>query len=504
MVMATLTSVASLTNSRGNLHDVSFPSFLSNSDDTFVRKLAESNRNISAQDVEEHHYLGNKKEDGEIGIFGAEKYFNGCMDEDSPRLTSIIPKHLQPKKDEQLNDHTVPMKPNIHPETPSINSESTWNSQSALLQSVQRKNSEAKTNKAHGKIGKNFLAVLGCKCSCSDKDFIDVDDDDEHIGEISFKRSSNAPMLQGKAISEEFTKGSLDLDDKLRSGSPVEEEDINCQNLEKLGIGMKKETCFSFPTSNSEAGNLSNKFIFRQEEVKQRKSLEVFGSPVHDKRSKSFRIGRKLSMFSWEEAPRMEEIDYSATSGGVYNDNESDASSDLFEIESHTGKFTQLLARQGSNATSDCPSPTTGYAPSEASIEWSVVTASAADFSVISDYEELRPPTTLPSPIKTFLTTVNAKPETSKETPRRRSSISFGCNSHKAVRVAGDAYKTNDKVFDPLVRRLSDSYMPLTRLHSESKLMDSDPRQRKHALSSHLLPGSHPSQSFRPSHIQQS
>ncbi|XP_043805251.1 protein PHYTOCHROME KINASE SUBSTRATE 1-like [Manihot esculenta] len=192
-----------------NLNDVSF---LSNSDDTFVRKLAESNRNVSAQDVEveEHHYLGNKKEDGEIGTFGAEKYFNGCVDKDSPRLTSIILKHLQPKKDGQLNDYMVPMKPNIHPETPSINSESTWNSQSALLQSVQRKTSEAKTNKVHGK---NFLAVLGCKCSCSDKDSIDVedDDDDEHIGEISFKRSSNAPMLQGKAISEEFTKGSLEM-----------------------------------------------------------------------------------------------------------------------------------------------------------------------------------------------------------------------------------------------------------------------------------------------------
>ncbi|KAG8645342.1 hypothetical protein MANES_10G056666v8 [Manihot esculenta] len=411
-----------LTNIDRNLHDVSFSSFLSNSDDTFVRKLAESNRNVSAQDVEEHHYLGIKKKDGEIGIFDAEKYCNGCMDEDSPRLTSIIPKHLQPKKDEQLNDHMVPMKPNVHLETPSINSEFTWNSQIALLQSIQRKTSEAKTNKVHGKIGKNFLAVLGCKCSCSDKDSIDVDDDDEHIGEISFKRSSNAPMLQGKVISEEFTKDSLDLDDKPPSGSWVEEEDINCQNMEKLGIRMKKETYFK--------------------EVKQRKLSEVFGSPVHDKRSKSFRIGWKLSMFSWKEVPRMEEINYSAISGGVYNDNESDASSDLFEIESHIGKFTQFLARQGSNATSDCPSPTTGYALSEASIKWSVVTASTADFSVMSDYEELKPPITLPNPIKTFHTTVNAKFETSKETPRHRSSISFGCNSYKAIRVAGDAYKT--------------------------------------------------------------
>ncbi|KAJ9172192.1 hypothetical protein P3X46_015459 [Hevea brasiliensis] len=506
MAMATLTSVASLTqalpleNSSKNLLDFSFSSLLSNSDETFVRKLAESNRNIGAQDVKEHHYLGKKKEDGEIGIFGAEKYFNGCIDEDSPRISSIIPRkyNLQPKKDEQLNDHMVPVKPKGHPATPSVRSESSWDSQSALLQCVQRNTSETKKDKVHRKVGKNFLAGLGCKCSCFHKD--SIDGDDEHIGEISFKKSPNAAVLEGKTITEELSKSSLDLDHKPRSGSRVKEENINCQNLEKWGIGMNKENCFSFPTSNSEAGSVPNKLQLRQEEeVNPRKSLEVFGSPVHDKRSKSFRIGRRLSMFSWEAAPRMEEIDYSATSGGVYNDNESDASSDLFEIESHTGKFTPFLARQGSNATSGCLTPTTCYAPSEASIEWSVVTASAADFSVMSDYEELRPPTTLPSPIKTIPTTVNAKSETSKDTPGRRSSILLGCNSHKAVRVAGDAYKTNDKAsFDPRLRRVSDSYTPVTRFQSETKLMGFDPRQRQQAFSTHLHPWSHPSQSFHP------
>ncbi|KAG8654103.1 protein PHYTOCHROME KINASE SUBSTRATE 1 [Manihot esculenta] len=489
MVMATLTSVASLTHalsldsSRRNLRDVSFSSFLNNSEEIVVRKLAESNQNVSSQ------------EDEEIGVFGAEKYFNGGIDEDSPRISrTVIPRkyHLPPKKDAQLNDHMVPIKPSVHPATPSVHSESSSNSQSALLRSVHRRTLQTKTNKVRGKIGKNIFAALGCKCSCSDKDSIDVDD--EHVGEISFKKSTNAAMLQGKAITEEeCIKAGLDLDHKPRSRSQLE-------GLEKLGTGMNKENSFRYPTSNSEAGNLPKKLQLQQESIKPRKSLEVFGSPVHGRRSQSFRIERRLSMLSWDAAaPRMEEIDYSATSGGVYNDNDSDASSDLFEIESLTGKVTPFLTRQGSDdVTSGCLTPTTCYAPSEASIEWSVVTASAADFSVMSDLEELKPPTTASSsPIKAFLNSANAKSGIGKDSPRRRrSSILLGCNSHQAVSVAGDAYKTNDNAsFDSRTRRTSGFYEPVTRFQAETKPMGFHPRQRQHVLSTHL-------QSFHSSYTQ--
>lgn len=48
-----------------------------------------------------------------------------------------------------------------------------------------------------------------------------------------------------------------------------------------------------------------------------------------------------------------------------------------------------MLTKQASDNTSCSMTPTTQYAPSEASIEWSVVTASAADFlSAVSDYDE--------------------------------------------------------------------------------------------------------------------
>ncbi|KDP41190.1 hypothetical protein JCGZ_15597 [Jatropha curcas] len=506
-------NLSSEINSNNNLRNVSFSSYLSNAEETFVDELAESNKKLIGQALEGIHFSssGRKKvaEDGEIGVFSAEKYFNGVIDEDSPRITKIIPrKYQQPKKEEISNDHIVPAKPavniqpatpkvNIQPATPSVVSESSRHSQTALLHNfVQRKTSSRKANKS----GRNFLAGLGCKCYCSDKDSIDVDD--EHVGEISFKKSPNpAALFQGKSvITKPVIKTSLDELDQTSLS-----DEIHSKN------GIKKDTCFSFPTSTTSNNSFSSvRFQIQEKQVlKPRKSLEVFGSPVNDdKRSKSFRIERRLSMLSWDTTknPKMEEIDYSATSGGgIYNDNESDASSDLFEIESLSGKVTPYLARQKSDVTSGCVTPTTCYAPSEASIEWSVVTASAADFSAMSDYEEFRPPPGPLSPIKTFAinNNLNTRFLSSKEIiPTCRPGIFLGCNSHKAVRVAGDGYTPNDKTnFDP---RVMHSYMPVAKCPAETKLlMGFDHRQRQHGFtSSHSLPRSHPSQSSHLLYIQ--
>lgn len=486
--MATLTSITSLSkplsleNNNDNLRDVPFSSYVNSSEETFVRKLGESSQNLSPNLTaqEKHHDLERKnEEDGEIGVFGAEKYFNGGMDEDSATITNTVARKYHHEKVEE-NDVVVPIKPKVQTGTPSVHSESSSNSQSALLQNFVRNPSRRKMNKAPGK---SFLAGLGCACSCSDKDSVDVNER-EQVGEISFKKSPNPVVVQSKAMTEEHIKTSLDLEHKTHSGSWVK-EDMHC--------GLSKENCFTFPTLNSvAAGNLPIKKQLQDEEaLKPRKSLEVFGSPIYEKRKKSFSLERRLTMLSWDLTPRMEETEFSATSGGVYNDDESDASSDLFEIESLTGKVTPLLARQVSDATSGCLTPTTCYAPSEASIEWSVVTASAADCSAMSDYEELRPPTAL-SPITALRTTTDAKTKTTKEIQRRRPSILLGCKSQKAVRVVGDAHKTSDKAsFDPRMRQLSDSYVPVTRFQAETKLAGFDSKQRQHALATHSFRQSH-------------
>lgn len=206
------------------------------------------------------------------------------------------------------------------------------------------------------------------------------------------------------------------------------------QESDKLEIELKKENCFTFPIINSGAVNMPAEMLFHDEEdEKPRKSLIVFGSPMYEKRNKSLSLEKRLSMLSWDATAR------------AY-DTESDASSNLFEIESLTGK----AVWQASDGPSGCVTPTTCYAPSKASIEWSIATVSAADFSVMSDYEEQRPATIVPTPSKMVGTTTTTKNTSSKDISRRCPNIMLGCKNHKAVRVAGDAYKTNQKAnFEP-------------------------------------------------------
>ncbi|XVE85869.1 hypothetical protein DITRI_Ditri17bG0125900 [Diplodiscus trichospermus] len=417
---------------------------------------------LTSTNQDEHHYSGRKKEeDGEIGVFGAEKYFNGGVE--AMKFECV-------KHEGVVN--LEPIKPVTNQGTPSVRSESSWNSQSALLQSVMRNPPKAKPSKVNRK---SFLSGLaGCKCYCSDRNSVDIDE--VQVGEISFKRPANGDVVQSQ---KNKTAASIQVN------KPTAEPWI-------------KEDLFSFPTMNSVG--IRPVRVPLQGEVDEigRKSLEVFGSPVLRRRNKSLNLERRLKMLSWDATPKAEDHQTEHSKGNYINDTESEASSDLFEIESLTGKANPFLAIQASDAE-----PSGCVTPSEASIEWSVVTASAADFSVMSDYEELRPPVTLPSPIKTFSSTTNAKVKHQKEFQRRRSGGLLGCNSQKAVKVAGDhANKTNDKTgFDPNMRRVSDSYMPATRFRAETKLAAAagfEPTQTPRILATRSLPHSH---SPRASHL---
>ncbi|TYJ00369.1 hypothetical protein E1A91_A13G082500v1 [Gossypium mustelinum] len=374
-----------------------------------------------------------KEEDGEIGVFGAEKYFNGAIDAAAgggPRPTKLIPKNLEYCTNQEVITNPEPMKPLIH--APSIRSESSWSSQNPLLHIVIQNPPQQKPSKSI--TAKSFLSCLpACKCYCFDRSSIDIE-----VGEISFKRPNGEVILQSKQ--------------------------------KKTAAGIK-EDLFTFPTMNPAVG-IRPVRVPLQGDVDEigRKSLEVFGSPVLGigRRNKSLNLERRLKMLSWDHhaIPKVEETENSKAN---CNDTESDASSDLFEIESLTGK--------------------PNYAPSEASIEWSVVTASAADFSAMSDYEERRPSMTLPSPIKTFYTNTT---KINKERPR--SGGLLGCNSSKTVKIARDAHKTNQKAdLDSRMRRVSDSYMPVTRFRAETKLEASafEPPRTPQILPTRSLPVPH-------------
>ncbi|KAM5567184.1 protein PHYTOCHROME KINASE SUBSTRATE 1 [Rosa sericea] len=483
-----------------NIRDASFSSYLSTNEETFLCKLGDqkSSRNLSPvitttspSKGDQHKHLGTRKkeEEEEIGVFGAEKYFNGVMDEDSSKSSSSTCSSRKFHVHQQrVNlDH---MKLKVQqPGTPSVRSESSWNSQSALLTSGSRnpkRTNKTSSNKAQRK---SFFATLGC--SCTDKNSVDVNED--HVGEISFKQNGAAA---NSGITTPHIKQSLDLVgealDKIKQtpDSRVKEEILmNNEKMDKLGTGLSRENCFTFPASKSRAvSNLPIKIPTFQEieDEKLRKSIEVFGSPVLEKRKKALGLEKRLTMLSWDaEFP-------AAKSGGTYtHESDSDASSDLFEIESLTGKNNPFLARQASDG---CATPTTCYAPSEASIEWSVVTASAADFSsAMSDCEDL----VRPSPTTT--TSAKAASMNKEMVPiRHRPTDLLGCKSQKAVKVAANAHRPyNQKtIIDPqmMPRKPEMPFMPSTRFQAEttSKLTGFDSRvQGQHALAPRSLPRAH-------------
>ncbi|KAI4381352.1 hypothetical protein MLD38_007431 [Melastoma candidum] len=216
-------------------------------------------------------------EDGEIGVFEAEKYFNGLIDEDI----------LSPGYSVELQQQQEPMKSSssqMSGMTRSTGSLQSWDSRALLLRRQRQQQQPRKVSEIRSK---SLLAfIICCRCGCDGDDSGDVRFRDGHEG---FDPRGQWPP--------------------------------------------------------------------------------------------DFVLEKKLTMLPWSDVvPRKE--DQNAP------DSCSDATSDLFEIESLTGKGSRLLTWHDAASVGD-------HAPSEASVEWSVVTESAAatEFS-FDDRSELTGKTT--------------------------------------------------------------------------------------------------------------
>lgn len=476
-------------NNNKHLHEATFSPYLNNNEGTFIGKFDESSQKLSPlmNNRKSPLHQGEKKEhNGEIGVFGAEKYFSEG-EGNTPRATNIAATKYLHQRDQEIALENMRYK--VQYGTPSIRSESTCNSQSTLLQSGMRNSQRNMKNKVQAK---SFLAGLGLKCSCSDKDSVDISN---HAGEISFNKTDTYGVVHGKTTPKKLFNAGLDANHSVKISKPHADllinTDVYFQKPEKMGmVGLNRENSLAFSKVNSGLGNNHLvKVQLQLEEEIPRKSIEVFGSPILNNKIKSLSFDKRLTMPSRDAiSSKMEEFDFSAKSGSNYNDAASDASSDLFEIESFKGKHNSFLDRQASDAASSCVSPT-NYAPSEASIEWSVVTASAA---VMSDCDEQMSEATIRSPIRIPFGSSNGKPKANREIQKQRPSMLSGCKSHKAVRVAGDAFRTYEKPSSTSKISYRTNTSQVTRFPTETRLGNSGARHgQQHGYATPPLKHSH-------------
>ncbi|KAK4780840.1 hypothetical protein SAY87_016946 [Trapa incisa] len=401
--------------SGNHVRNLSFSSYLNPTEEAHIHKVVlPGERSLSFNtepEVDRPFFLECKVQDGEIEVFEAEKYFNGeidCEDRLKGIMSSKKPIELERKKEEsegeqEGNTAVEPVRPRVNKMSiPSVGSDvCSTNSQSALLRNIVGNLSRKRIRKVYS--GWSLLSLMSCsRCSCSGKGFADDIVDDGSNSTAKFSSPVDAKSSEDCASSIHNIA--------LMSDGRVNEEIRTQKSRTRAGNYLAQKPCLE----------LSSLKLGHEEE--HRKSLEVFESPLFGK----IMLDTSIASATKEDISE------------VLNETGSDASSDLFEIESLTGKVNSYLTRHATDATPGCLTPTKGrYGPSEASIDWSVVTASAAEFSVLTNYEEM----------------VSGKPaaanfsgcgkNVTKEAPERpqMAGILLGCSNQKTVHVAGATRK---------------------------------------------------------------
>ncbi|KAK6924981.1 hypothetical protein RJ641_009307 [Dillenia turbinata] len=424
------------------LRDASFSFYLKKDEDNFVTKLAESIQSSSPtgnspQETPSVSFGRTKLVENEISVFNAEKYFKEDMLGEIQRVANDGVRNHRIKEADQLDPSR--MKPKPMPRIPSAFSEASWNSHTALLPNLQRIPSQSRQKSVNSKM---FFASFGCNGLCSDKKSVDVDNTSER------RKTADERVPRKEAIQLDQNPATMDAMKQSETRHLVQEENQS-QSFQTISIGLNNDyLAFPLGKPGLEKLTVGSKLEEEEEEKEReapRKSLEVFGSPKLKRGGIAANLERKLSVLTWDAIPKAQSIPTSAPSEATHEDVASDASSDLFEIENLPGS-SPFLTRQTSD--SSCITPI--YAPSEASIEWSEVTASAANFSTLSDCDESLPPDNIKttkeivSAATSKRTATIAKTRFGKEAMQNRSTGLLGCRSHKAVRVAESA--TSEKL----------------------------------------------------------
>ncbi|KAL8218791.1 hypothetical protein R6Q57_022164 [Mikania cordata] len=417
--------VANLTlQPQNSCREVSFSCYLNKSEENMIRELANH--------ASEHP---KSKQDEEIGVFRAEKYFKGEIEDGGDKKTIGFIDTKEKDEDFKEFDQSFPAnlrtdQTNMH--TPSVRLSVSCNSRSGLLphvkQSIRKTENRSKTG--------TFLARFGCNCinmkstqidekrlihvkenSKPDQFFNRMPDSDQKTDQVSTK------MLDRDLKPDQSSIKMLDSDQKTNQFSfrTNADDQKTGQLTSKFAEPSPKNNCPSFSVINSNNPNSNSSSNFKSNS----KSGNLAGKVQGDNNNGRLSLGKKLTLLNdWDMDIPTEYAKYISSSRRYNNDEDSDSSSDLFEIESFSPTGDSCFS---AHRKSD-------YAPSEVSIDWSVVTASAADFSVVSDYTGV----VRAGGGDRRYSDKNGQFRGKKDGQKKRAGILSGCGSHKAVRVAGD------------------------------------------------------------------
>ncbi|XP_047946142.1 protein PHYTOCHROME KINASE SUBSTRATE 4 [Salvia hispanica] len=352
-----------------------------------------------------------KIEDTEISIFDAQRYFSEHNTDPKqimkkqpiphdmlsvPRLSSVSSTDGYPARNFRTRSFHA---------TPTASSEASWNSQTGLLANppgavgVSLRNFHSNDGNRRSSAARKWS--FGRKCCCTGKKSVDVKDattsDSENQANYMCRNYKAKPLSRNCSARKDVVEIIRSVDG-FPQADPPRQQRISASGRPFVdGAGS-----FSFPLLNTNASQVvakpvlkpiitkPNTLILNPVEEPPRDSLEVF-QPVHEAV-----VPPVLRVVNTDD------------------DVVSDASSDLFEIESFSTQTTSypmyrrrdsldeapgFNARRfggqygGRRSVDEPPTPSVAgtecYAPSEVSIDWSVTTAEGFDRASVSNLSEI-------------------------------------------------------------------------------------------------------------------
>ncbi|KAM7259458.1 hypothetical protein ACFE04_015199 [Oxalis oulophora] len=382
--------------------------------------------------------------DSEISIFDAQKYFDESNIEPKPirKPTVLVPPAAENKvmvNLEQISENlNIPRissassadgfgrnfyKAHSFHATPTVSSEASWNSQTGLLSNPPGAFAVSLRNPAdNSRGGRKSKWPFGMTCPCSGKKSVQVQENlsepkvsvvqaEEKLPEPKvLERSSTnpSPFYKPASPNDHLRRISADQNHFSSSG----QRDLASGTIRPFGdvpvVAPPQPAVanFTFPILNSNQSSSPMKVVLSglppvistlPEEEPARNSLEVFRPPSNENQQRSMMTRRSFTFLGSPKA---------RLTIGNDDDVASDASSDLFEIESFSTQTTTLYRDSLDDASSFNAMINGGYnipkslddatiirssnvtlpreccyEPSEASIDWSVTTADIDDVS---------------------------------------------------------------------------------------------------------------------------